>query len=124
MVEISHFHSHIYFDLEHGAAATKESASELQQGILAELGELVRVHGLIDEPIGPHPLPMFEVDIPAENIKPVKKWLAAHRGPHSILVHPLTGDELADHRDYAQWIGPALPLNLEFLEEIQRRKGR
>jgi aromatic ring-cleaving dioxygenase len=38
-----------------------------------------------------------------------------NRGPLDVLVHPETGDDLADHRDHAMWLGDRLPLRLETL---------
>jgi aromatic ring-cleaving dioxygenase len=29
-----------------------------------------------------------------------------------VFLHPLTGDELADHRDHAIWMGALRPLKL------------
>ena len=108
------YHAHIYYDL-----STRSAAAELRKAITQELGNRVRVHNLIDQAIGPHPLPMFEIDIPAGELSHIKTWLAAHHGAHSILIHPLTGDDMADHRDYPQWIGPELALNLEFLRNLR-----
>jgi aromatic ring-cleaving dioxygenase len=42
-------------------------------------------------------------------------WLMLNRGPLDVLVHPETGDDLADHRDHAMWVGEMLPLRLETL---------
>ena len=111
---ISGYHAHIYFDQE-----SRASAAALREKILRELSGQVRIHGLIDEPIGPHPLPMFEVDIAREKIHDIQTWLTHHHGIHSILIHPITGDDLADHRDHPRWIGEPKPLNLAFLEERQ-----
>jgi aromatic ring-cleaving dioxygenase len=36
----------------------------------------------------------------------------------SILVHPLTGNALPEHRDYAAWIGTPLSLRLEVFEHL------
>ncbi len=32
-----------------------------------------------------------------------------------ILVHPLTGNDLADHRDFAMWLGDSATLDLSAL---------
>ena len=114
MPAIHGYHVHVYFD-----AATQGSAEALRKNILKDLAGKVRVYDLIDEPIGPHPLPMFEVDVPAENIDEVKRWLELNRGSHSILIHPLTGDDLADHRDFPQWLGTPLPLRLDILRRLR-----
>src|SRR3989344_2036113 len=108
--EVSVYHVHIYFD-----ANIRASAHALRETLRRAFPGRVRVHDLIDEPIGPHPLPRFEVDVPAPEIETVKAWLTTHRGPHSILILPLTGNDLADHRDFPHWLGPPLKLDLEFL---------
>ena len=110
----SHYHAHVYFD-----ASTRASAVSLREELLRAFAGRVRVHGLIDQAIGPHPLPMFEADVRAEDIDTVQAWLAARHGAHSILIHPLTGDDLADHRDFPRWIGPPLKLDLEFLKNLR-----
>ncbi len=38
-----------------------------------------------------------------------------NRGGLTILVHPETGDDLADHSDHAVWLGPSLTLDLSVL---------
>lgn len=113
MEKIHGYHAHVYFD-----ADSRSSAASLREKIAGELIGQVRVHGLIDRAIGPHPLPMFEVDIPAAGLQPAFDWLSKNHGEHSVLVHPITGDDLADHRDHPRWIGPALPLDLAFLERL------
>src|SRR5215207_8429945 len=32
-------------------------------------------------------------------------WLMLNRDPLDVFVHPETGDDLADHRDHAMWLG-------------------
>lgn len=115
MIDAAFYHAHIYFE-----GPTRSSAAALREEIQKNFSGHVRVHNLIDEPIGPHPLPMFEVDIPAAVLPAIKTWFEQHHGAHSILIHPLTGDDLADHKDHPQWIGPVLPLDLEFLKNFRR----
>lgn len=42
----------------------------------------------------------------------------AHRAGLSVLVHPMTGDEVADHDRHPLWLGPQLPIDLEFLRRV------
>ena len=39
-------------------------------------------------------------------------WLALNRNGLTILIHPLTGNDLLDHTDYASWMGEPQKLNL------------
>lgn len=110
---VDFYHAHVYFD-----AASRESARALREAAVRELAGKARVHDLIDQPIGPHPLPMFEIDIPAPSYAAIWAWLEAHHEGHSVLVHPLTGDDMADHRDFPRWIGKSLSLDLAFLESL------
>ena len=47
-------------------------------------------------------------------------WLMINREGLTILIHPETGDDLVDHRDYALWLGEKLPLRLEFLSSTPK----
>ena len=38
-----------------------------------------------------------------------------HREELDILVHPETGDDVADHTKHSLWLGEKLQLNVEFL---------
>lgn len=102
------FHAHIYFTSE-----TRADAQALLNQIVRELGPILRYAGkLIDRPIGPHPLPMFEIDFLPPNFLEVVTFLMANHGGLSVLIHPQTGEDLKDHSDHALWLGKQLNLNL------------
>lgn len=105
-----YYHTHIYFTAEQSA-----EAAALREKMQRELGDLVRAHGLHHEPIGPHPLPMFEADCLGESYLIVVSWLIANRGDLKVLIHPLSGDAMDDHTIYAQYLGEKLPLDLSVL---------
>ncbi len=42
-------------------------------------------------------------------------WLALHRADLVVFIHPNTSDALADHRDYALWMGAVRELDLSVL---------
>src|ERR1044071_7824136 len=109
--QIHGYHAHVYFD-----KTSRSSAAEFRKKLIENFGAQIRIHGLIDEPIGPHPLPMFEVPLRSEDFATVVPWTMLTHGRHSILVHPITGSDLADHRDHPIWIGPQLPLDLTVLK--------
>lgn len=103
------FHAHIYFTAE-----TRDVAQTLLNQIVRELGPILRYAGkLIDRPIGPHPVPMFEIDfLPQHFLEVVTFLMANHRGL-SALIHPQTGEDLLDHSEHALWLGKQLPLKLD-----------
>ena len=39
-----------------------------------------------------------------------------NRRGHAVLVHPNTGDGLADHRDYPLWLGERLALDFSVFD--------
>lgn len=108
------YHAHVYFD-----ETTKTIAEKVRDKIIASFHMRLRVHPLIDVPIGPHPLPMFEVDLRSEDKEELILWLKKNHADLSVLVHPLTGDEMADHRDFPEWVGTPQPLNLAYLEGLR-----
>ena len=108
---ISGFHAHIYF-----VADTRESAESLRTLIGKEFGSTLRHWGkLIDRPIGPHPVPMFEIDFTPEQFSEVVNFLMLNHGSHPVLIHPQTGNDLIDHTTHALWLGEQQKLNLSRL---------
>ncbi|KAL8826637.1 MAG: hypothetical protein Q9170_007325 [Blastenia crenularia] len=115
------FDAHIYFHQENDEEL--RHAEELRERILQDFNEL-QTFKMHHEPIGPHPIGMFEVDIasPAQ-FGAFIPWLVIHHGPLSILVHPTTGDHLRDHTHHAMWIGEKLDLKLSIFEKFKTEQN-
>ena len=60
---------------------------------------------------------MYQVAFAPELFPRLVPWLALHRAALSVLVHPETGRQRADHTRHALWMGPPLPLKAEILPE-------
>lgn len=107
---ISGYHAHIYFDdaSEAEAAALREAIGERFDVILGSWHH---------KPVGPHPTSMYQVAFAADQFPVVVPFLALNHGSLSVLVHPESGDALADHFDHALWLGKPLPLNAEPLKK-------
>ncbi len=103
---IAGYHSHVYFD-----AHTFEQAESLCKAAAAQFPELImgRMH---QRPVGPHPDWSCQLSYPRDLLNDVLPWLAVHRDGLVIFTHPLSGDDLRDHRDYAIWMGAVRPLDL------------
>ncbi len=63
--------------------------------------------------MGPHTRSMYQVAFAPAELARLLPWLMLNRGSLGILVHPETGDDLADHTAHAAWLGQKLPLQLE-----------
>ncbi|MEK2644352.1 DOPA 4,5-dioxygenase family protein [Bdellovibrio sp. BCCA] len=101
------FDAHIYF-----SETSFEKAHRLREEAIARFaGQRVFVGQMIPEAIGPHPIPMFEINFPKELFTDVVLWLMKARGDLSVLVHELTGNDLYDHTQAAMWLGEAVPLD-------------
>jgi DOPA 4,5-dioxygenase len=108
------FHAHVYC-----GAATRGAALAVQERLrqaLAkrEIAGMRFVGELRERPVGPHPLPQFEVHFMQSALPQIMPVLQS--AALTVLVHPLTLDDLADHTTLAQWIGPPLPLDLSVLD--------
>lgn len=104
--EIRGYHAHVY----HCDEPTREVAARLREALAAEFPvELGRWR----EAVGPHPVPFYQVRFAPAAFGTVVPWLALNHGPLSILIHPETGNDLADHTEHALWLGEPLPLNTE-----------
>lgn len=104
------FHAHVYYSRE-----TRTSAEALRQRLVELGGGRLTLYTLSDGPRGPHVMPMFGVDIPHDDLPRVLGYLMRHHGPHAVLIHPVTGNELLDHTHHALWLGPPQPLDLSCL---------
>ncbi len=113
-LRVSEYHAHIYFH-----EGTRASALQLRAAIEEKFGKALILHSVAEGPRGPHVWPMFGVDIPVGLLTEVLELLFFRRGPHSVLVHPVTGDDLRDHTQHALWLGTPLPLNLGVLNGSQ-----
>lgn len=90
-------------------------ASQIHNEIAHKMSYLTYLGQPIPRPIGPHPMPMFEMHIPAANITQATTLLEELRGEFSVLIHPVQADELTAHTQDAIWLGEKLALNLDVL---------
>lgn len=108
--DIHGYHAHIYYRDDEERAAAAEIREALGARPEVQLGRWR------DEPVGPHPLPMFQAAFAAGAFAEIVPWLMLNRRGLSILVHPETGDDVPDHRDHPLWLGEKLTLDISFLE--------
>jgi aromatic ring-cleaving dioxygenase len=113
--QVRGYHAHIYYDPE-----TRATAERLRTGIGDRFE--ARLGNWHDEPVGPHPVSMYQVAFAAEEFPALVPWLMLNRDGLDVLVHPLTDDSVADHTRHALWLGTPLPLRLEVLRRGQRRQ--
>jgi DOPA 4,5-dioxygenase len=104
------YHAHIYY-----TEGTKSVAAVVREHI----GELfdVRLGRWHDQPVGPHPISMYQVAFSVSTFAKLVPWLMINRQGLDILVHPETGDDLQDHTENAIWLGEKQPLNLAMFQD-------
>jgi aromatic ring-cleaving dioxygenase len=108
MTEIKGYHAHVYFD-----AAKRPVAERLRDTIIAKF--TVEPGVFADAPIGPHPIPQFNLIFEAPEFQNIVPWLMFNREGFDVLVHPLSGSNYDDHTKLALWLGTPVPLRLERL---------
>ncbi|MEM7217305.1 MAG: DOPA 4,5-dioxygenase family protein [Pseudomonadota bacterium] len=104
--DFDRYHAHVYYDAASEAAARALCIGAWQHAQIA-LGRFHR------KPVGPHPEWSCQLSFDADEFDRVVPWLDAHRGDLSLLVHPITGDALAEHSTHASWLGESVPMNLD-----------
>ncbi|KAF9009567.1 DOPA-like domain-containing protein [Cyathus striatus] len=115
--EIKEWHFHIYFkqrnkDEHREALELRDAVLRLRRDGAFVAVPLFRVN---TDPIGPHSIGSYEIWVPSETFASVFSYLCLNRGNLSILVHPLTREQRADHEVRNAWIGPSFPLDLSTL---------
>ncbi|MBT6096557.1 MAG: DOPA 4,5-dioxygenase family protein [Rhodospirillaceae bacterium] len=108
--QIRGYHAHVYYR----DSAERDVAAKLRDDIEASFE--VRLGRWREEPVGPHPLAMYQIAFAADQFSKIVPWLMLNRNGLTILVHPETGDDVIDHRDSPLWLGERLDLNIAFLE--------
>ena len=108
---ITQYHAHIYYD----PARTREHAARLRDE-LARICPDARLGRWHDQTVGPHPQAMYQVAFAPEHLPTILPWLMLNRAGLTILLHPETGNDYADHSRHAVWLGAVLPLRLEVLK--------
>lgn len=104
------YHAHIYFDEKTVDIAT-EVYTQIQNQFDFEIG---RFH---KKPTVPHTKWMFQVLFTKSDFDGFISWLENNRNDLSILIHPLTGNDLQDHTKYASWLGDSINLDLRLFEK-------
>jgi aromatic ring-cleaving dioxygenase len=105
------YHAHLYY-----APETRPLAGRLRAAI-GERFPAARVGNWHDEPVGPHPVAMYQVAFAVEEFPLIVPWLMLNRQELDVLVHPSTGDSVADHTRFALWLGSPLPLRIDVLRK-------
>ena len=103
------YHAHVYFD-----ANTLERARVLCR-CAGDLFAVV-VGKIHEKRVGPHPRWSCQIAFDAGQFDRLIAWLDENRNGLSILVHGLTGNDLADHSEHVSWLGEPVALNLSFFE--------
>lgn len=109
-----YYHAHVYWS----TPEQRQTAIALREPLASTGASLGRVW---DQPIGPHPLPMYQVNYCNDIKNLVENWLSGEG--LSVLLHEDTGDDLRDHTLGARWIGNKLELDLEWLENYVKGKS-
>lgn len=99
------YHAHVYFEQETLAFAT---------AFCEQTGEKfgLKVGRIHQRPVGPHPKWSCQISFGAADFDRLVPWLEANRAGLSILIHALTGNDLADHTLYAYWLGESHRLDV------------
>ena len=104
------YHAHIYWEND----TEKKEALSLRLTLHDNGCGLGRIK---EKPIGPHPLPMYQVMYDANNKDFIENYLQQFSKKISILLHEDIGtDNKRDHTEGARWIGKKLKLNLEVFD--------
>ncbi|MDD0854387.1 DOPA 4,5-dioxygenase family protein [Halobacteriovorax sp. GB3] len=106
-MNIESYHAHFYYTEEtHAKALSILKKAELElEGI-----EQGKAH---QKPVGPHPVWSCQLLVPVARFEEALKWLMNNREELDIFIHPVTGNDLKDHTDYAMWLGKSYELKLE-----------
>jgi DOPA 4,5-dioxygenase len=103
------YHAHIYY-----SAGERAAAEALRERFVTHEGGILFVGRMMDEGVGPHPIPQYEIHFLERSVPAVAA--AIEESGLRALVHPLTDNDLADHTSLARWIGEPVALDVRVLD--------
>jgi aromatic ring-cleaving dioxygenase len=105
MQTVQGYHAHVYFDVR-----TIDQARAVCEEATQRFGlKMGRVH---ERAVGPHPDWSCQLAFEHAQLADVMLWLALNRKGLVVFLHPLTGDDLADHTEHAIWMGAVRALDV------------
>jgi aromatic ring-cleaving dioxygenase len=104
---IASWHAHVYFDTDR-----RDAAWDFREGVTAHFGNVVEIGRFHERPVGPHPMPSYQIAFVPAQFSEVVPWLTLNHGVLDVFLHPNTGDPLSDHRDRTMWLGRSHQLDL------------
>ena len=110
--KINGYHAHIYYE-----ADTREIAASTRDALEARFKGAICLGRWHDKKVGPHTRSMYQVAFDCKLFSEIVPWLAFNRGGLAILIHPVSGNSLADHTDHAIWMGEVLTINRSIFEK-------
>src|SRR5260370_35436567 len=105
---IEGYPAHIYYD-EGSREPAAHMREQLEQNFTVEMGRWR------DQPVGPHPISMYQVKFAPNEFQRIVPWLMLNRAELTVLVHPEPGEAYADHAHHALGLGPKVQLRLDIL---------
>jgi DOPA 4,5-dioxygenase len=104
------YHAHVYFD-QGTLVAARELCTQAGELFGASVG---RFH---QKPVGPHPRWSCQLAFDATQFDDLVPWLERNRNGLTLLLHGLTGNDLADHTEHAAWLGEPVELDLSVFDK-------
>lgn len=115
------YHAHIYYAADQRAAAEALRDAFLLLTTAGDEPAIRFVGRMVDEGVGPHPIPQYEVHFLERALPDVVASIEA--SGLRALVHPLTDDDMADHTALAHWIGAPVDLDVTVLDPPGQNQG-
>lgn len=103
------YHAHIYWK----DSKEREVALAMRPSLRLMGCKMGRIW---DNPIGPHPISMYQVNYDDTIKEEVVRFLKNNHGGISVLLHRDTGSDLEDHTRNIEWLGVAIKLDLTAFE--------
>ena len=111
IAKFSGYCAHIYYESE-----TKEAAAVVSNELDTRFKAAIRLERWLDD-IGTHTRSMYRVAFHRTIFPQVVPQLALKRGSLTVLIHPESGDGLADHTAHAMWMGEVLEINRDVFDK-------
>jgi len=91
---VTEYHAHVYFN-----DSNIHQAKILIECIREEFN--VNIGRMHEKTVGPHPVWSCGIEISKSEFEKVYAYLLLNHEEFSVLIHPVTGDDMLDHTKFA-----------------------
>jgi len=121
VADIQLYHVHLYYER---GKESESVARVIAEGIKSQFKDKIIEEFNYKTLVGPHDGPNIAIHFSNEGFAKIVPWVQVNSKGLSVLVHPVTNDELKDHVEDSMWIGKQRGFNMAYFAPVLAKKAQ